>query len=170
MRGAGKTTVGQILAGMLHWSFVDLDDLALSHMRCTSVRDAFSLHGESAWRHAEAHALGTVLSRDPPKPATVVAVGAGAVTHPPSYQELSRAKTEGWRIIHLSAPVETLIARLRADMGDRSQLTKLDFDEEIRSLARSRGGHYASLADSDVDCASGDPSCVAASIASLIAR
>lgn len=170
MRGAGKSTVGRILSEQLSWNFVDLDDLALGQLNCASVRNAFARHGEGAWRHAEERALESLFSNDAINAPMVVAVGAGAVTHTPSYQELSRAKSEGWRIIYLSAPVETLIARLRADMGDRSQLTKLEFDEEMRSLAQSRGGHYASLAHSEVDSAGGDPAWVAESIASQIAR
>lgn len=70
--GCGKTTVGQILADRLDWSFIDLDErISVSAER--SIPEIFDDGGEAAFREAERQALEDVVSVN----ANVVATGGG---------------------------------------------------------------------------------------------
>ncbi|MFM2187142.1 MAG: hypothetical protein RIR43_1714, partial [Pseudomonadota bacterium] len=52
MPGAGKTTVGRLLARQLDLPFVDADH-EVERRVGTSVRDYFAQHGEAAFRDIE---------------------------------------------------------------------------------------------------------------------
>ncbi len=69
--GAGKTTVGRLLAASLDWSFLDLD----AHLEAragSTIPQLFDL-GETHFRRLESSALANALARH----ATVLALGGG---------------------------------------------------------------------------------------------
>mgnify|MGYP000920169946 FL=1 len=74
MMGAGKSTVGRLLAIQLGKDFVDLDDV-IEVRAGTSVKEIFNHYGEAHFRDLEALALGEALAR----PNVVVATGGGAI-------------------------------------------------------------------------------------------
>jgi shikimate kinase len=76
---AGKTTVGKRLARDLGWRFVDTDDLVVA-ARGRSIDAIFADEGEDAFRRYEFEAAREAVSGSP----AVVALGGGAVTHPPT--------------------------------------------------------------------------------------
>lgn len=70
--GAGKSTVGPLLARHLDWSFLDLD----SHLEArtgSTIPALFAEHGEAHFRRLESTALASALSRSN----TVLALGGG---------------------------------------------------------------------------------------------
>ena len=71
--GAGKTTVGHLLAVRLNWEFLDLDAYIESRSGL-SVPSIFSIHGESHFRQLESMALASALGRS----RLVLALGGGA--------------------------------------------------------------------------------------------
>src|SRR6185436_20928904 len=71
--GAGKTTVGKVLAPLLNYEFVDLDDIIEERMGM-SVQSIFAKLGEAEFRRAESEALETCRERF----RTVIALGGGA--------------------------------------------------------------------------------------------
>ena len=79
-RGAGKTSVGRVLAARLARSFIDLDDQAIALVGGGRVRDFLARSGEPAWRALEHRAL--LAAFESSGPATIVALGGGAVTVP----------------------------------------------------------------------------------------
>lgn len=168
MRGAGKTTVGPLLAQELLALFVDLDDVVVRALGALDVQSVFTTQGEEAWRSGEAQALRTLLAEQPScEPLRIIAVGAGAPSDARCHQLLQTARTNGWRVIELRVPVDALIARLANNLGGRPTLTSLPHDEEMRSLAARRAGSYTSLADAVVD-GSATPQCVARAIVSVV--
>ncbi len=74
--GAGKTTVGMVVAERLGWTFVDLDDLTeeLAGMPIPSIFDA---QGEGGFRDLEHRALSVQADRSATGTSAVVALGGG---------------------------------------------------------------------------------------------
>jgi shikimate kinase len=71
--GSGKTTVGRLLAAMLGYAFLDLDQW-LERRRGKSIRQIFQESGEEAFRDLESSALRELSSRR----RVVIAAGGGA--------------------------------------------------------------------------------------------
>jgi shikimate kinase len=71
--GAGKTTVGRLLADRIGWGFLDLDAYIESRSGL-SVPSIFATHGERHFRKLESQALASALGRD----RVVLALGGGA--------------------------------------------------------------------------------------------
>ena len=71
--GAGKTTVGRLLAEKLGYDFVDTDDLIVARSG-VPIADVFQRKGETFFRRLETEALFSLASRS----RTVMAAGGGA--------------------------------------------------------------------------------------------
>lgn len=140
MMGAGKTTVGRILADRLGGTFVDLDRQI--EIRAGRPVDAiFRESGEPAFRALEAGALrAAARSR-----AAVVATGGGAVLDP---KNVSRMRASG-TVVWLDSSAATLARRVGAGEG-RPLLAKRAAGEgvgaRLRRIARERAPLYARAA------------------------
>jgi shikimate kinase len=115
--GAGKSTVGRILAARLRWPFVDLDSLITEEHGLT-VAQIFAQDGEEHFRRLEAEATARVLdplSEDPDHryEHAVVALGGGAVETEAVRQLLfdDALSVPATVTIFLSAPISELLAR-----------------------------------------------------------
>jgi shikimate kinase len=121
--GAGKTTVGGLLAARLGWTFLDSDRFIESRAGMT-IAEIFAQRGEPAFRELEAaaireasHAAGLVL-----------ALGGGAIERPDTRALF--ATMEDTLVVFLDAPLETLILRcagheggpVRPVLADRARL------------------------------------------------
>lgn len=119
--GSGKSTVGKLLARRLTWNFLDLDGVIERH-EGRSVAKIFADDGEAAFRAAESHVLRQVVA----KPATVVALGGGALIDPANL-EISRRHAV---LVWLRCPLEVLewrcagVAEVRPLWGDFEALQR----------------------------------------------
>jgi shikimate kinase len=104
--GAGKTTVGRIMAKRLGWEFCDLDE-RIERRQGRSVAVIFRHSGEAAFRDLEHAELRRLLSALLGRP-VVVALGGGAIAQPRNLSLLRRRK---FPIVFLDAPIETLRRR-----------------------------------------------------------
>ena len=102
--GAGKSTVGRLLAARLNWQFLDLD----AHLEARSgatIAQLFERHGEAHFRRLESSALASALGRDH----TVLALGGG--TPEELTNRLLLEQTPATFTIFLDAPFPTLFDR-----------------------------------------------------------
>ena len=105
--GAGKTTVGALLAGRLGWQFVDTDRIVEARAGLT-VATVFSQYGEPSFREMEASAIRDTATGD----RLVLALGGGALEVPSTREFLQ--SLPACRIVFLEAPLDTLLARCAA--------------------------------------------------------
>jgi shikimate kinase len=148
-RGSGKTTVGCLLAQLLGWPVVDLDERIVSRAGMTSKR-IFELHGEADFRQRETAALIEVL----PVVDHVISLGGGAVL---ASENRSAIKTSGHRVFYLSADPEELHRRITSDpatAANRPNLTGLAGSvEEITMLLDRRDPLYREVMTAEVQVA-----------------
>jgi shikimate kinase len=141
MMGAGKTTVGRLLAQRLGWGYLD-SDAQITETTGRSVPEIFSEDGETAFRKEETKALTTAVSGPDPM---VVSVAGGAVLSEANRTLLARAGTVVW----LRARPETLTRRV----GDGAGRPLLGDDPggALSALYEVRRPLYDSVAEVTVD-------------------
>ncbi len=131
--GAGKSSVGRVLARRLGAEFVDLD-ARIEAAAGKSVSEIFASQGEEVFREMEKEAIGDAVS----VPGRVVAAGGGAFLDP-----ANRALLKGYApVIFLDASPETVIARLSRD-ASRPLLRGGDRETRVRDLMARRRPAYA---------------------------
>ncbi|HEY6446000.1 MAG TPA: shikimate kinase [Acidobacteriaceae bacterium] len=112
--GAGKSTVGRVLAARLRWPFLDIDSLITARQNCTIAR-IFAEHGEPHFRRLEADTVAHVLHPDHEHRQAIVALGGGAIETEAVRNLLfaENASTPETVTIFLTAPLAELLARCR---------------------------------------------------------
>jgi len=134
--GAGKSTIGPLLAQRLGWRFVD-SDYRLEEKTGARIADLFSELGEPEFRRIEAQ-LVAELHRDRE---LVLALGGGAMESEST--RLMIAEASDTCVVFLKAPLEILIERCeqQPDAAIRPILNQRNLlDQRFRSRQR----HYES--------------------------
>lgn len=136
MMGAGKTTVGRLLAKAAQFDFVD-SDREIEARSGVSIPTIFELEGESGFRKREAAMLDELTQR----PRTVLATGGGAILR----EDNRRLLHERGLVIYLQASVDE-IARRTANDRARPLLQTADPRARIVELLAEREPLYAATA------------------------
>src|SRR4051794_24687358 len=89
LMGAGKTSVGKRLAGLLHVPFVDSDN-EITTAAGMSIPEIFASLGETAFRDGERRVIARLLASDR---RIVLATGGGAFVEPRTRAEIARHAT-----------------------------------------------------------------------------
>jgi shikimate kinase len=128
--GAGKSTVGGLVARRLGWHFVDADH-HLQAKTGLSIAELFALHGEPGFRRMEAQAVNEVLREG----RLVLALGGGAVETESTQALLTSAPATC--LVFLDAPLSTLILRCEQQSGGDVRPV-LDDREQLEARWRNR--------------------------------
>ena len=142
MMGAGKSSVGEVLATRLGRPFFDVDAW-IEDEEGISIASIFKTRGEAAFRDLEARVLPSFLASPV---ACVLSVGGGAVTDSRNRVVLNGNEHVVW----LRATDATLTGRV-GDGSDRPLLTGDDVAAAIARLSIEREPLYTEVADLIVD-------------------
>jgi shikimate kinase len=147
--GAGKTTVGHLLADRLGVAFRDTD-ADVERTAGQSVADIFVTEGEEHFRALERAAVAAALSSHP----GVLALGGGAVLDP-----TTRAALAGHTVVYLTVGPSDAAKRVGL-ARDRPLLIEAP-RTRLAAMLRERAPLYAEVASFSVDTSGRPPAEVA---------
>ncbi|MBC2216024.1 shikimate kinase [Listeria welshimeri] len=133
--GAGKTTVGNILAKMANLPYIDIDEVIISEQGM-SVSDIFAKHGEKEFRRLEHEKLKDLMGTK-----AVIATGGGIVLNPENRKVLN----DTYPVIYLETDPKVFMNRLKGDTT--RPLVQQKTPEEIQAIFEPRIAHYEASAD-----------------------
>jgi shikimate kinase len=154
--GAGKTTVGRLVAENLGTALVDIDATIVRKMQMP-IASIFGAHGEAAFRKMESEAMAAALGGPP----SVISPGGGWVAQPGA---LETARPNSY-LVYLKAMISTIGKRTSGD-GTRPILVGEDPFEVLRTLLKEREPFYLQ-ADAEVKSDLHTPEQVAAEVVAL---
>jgi shikimate kinase len=136
MMGAGKTTVGRLIARRLKLRFLDSDHEI--EERCgVKIPLIFEIEGEAGFRNREAQTIAELTELE----GVVLATGGGAVVSAENRRRLAAQGT----VVYLRARPEDLYERVRHDRN-RPLLATDDPLGSLRKLYAERDALYAEVA------------------------
>ena len=135
--GAGKTTIGRLLAQQLKLEFID-SDTEIEARTGADIPWIFDVEGEEGFRDREQQVIEELTQRDD----IVLATGGGAVLRAPNRSALGG---RGF-VIYLYATVDEQVKRTRRDRK-RPLLQKGDPEQTLRTLMEIRDPLYREIAD-----------------------
>jgi XRE family transcriptional regulator, aerobic/anaerobic benzoate catabolism transcriptional regulator len=142
LRGAGKSTLGAMLADALEVPFVELSREIEKVAGC-SVREIHDLYGTAAYRRYERRALDEVVKTHP---AAVIATPGGIVAEPATFNVLLGHCTTIW----LQASPEEHMSRVVAQGDTRPMAASKEAMDDLRRILAGRAAFY-SKADAVLD-------------------
>lgn len=141
LMGAGKTSVGRLLAKDLRMTFIDCDH-EIEKRTGVTVSVIFEIEGEEGFRRRESALLHELVRAEN----VVLATGGGAVL----WQENREALARHGFVVYLRANVDELWQRTRHDRN-RPLLRTEDPRARLADLFAQRDPLYREVADITVD-------------------
>jgi XRE family transcriptional regulator, aerobic/anaerobic benzoate catabolism transcriptional regulator len=142
LRGAGKSTLGRMLAEDLDFPFVELSR-EIEKLAGCSISEILGLYGQNAYRRYERRALEEAIEA---YPEAVIATAGGLVSDLVSFNLLLRRCTSIW----LKADPEDHMSRVVAQGDLRPMAASREAMEDLRSILAGRAAFY-SKADLHID-------------------
>jgi shikimate kinase len=130
--GTGKTSVGRLVADLLHFDYLDTDEMIQSRTGRT-ISDIFKTDGETAFRALEEKTVAELASRAK----TVIATGGGLPTNPKNLNGLKRHAL----VVCLWASPEKIWERVK-NQSHRPLLHGANPRAKIRELLAAREPFY----------------------------
>ncbi len=134
--GAGKSSVGRLLAKRLGRPFIDSDTEVEKAAGC-SIEDIFDLYGEEAFRDVEERVIARLLK----EPASVLATGGGAFMNARTRNRIADEGISVW----LRADLDVLVKRT-SRRGGRPLLNNTDPRQKLHDLMTRRYPVYETAA------------------------
>jgi XRE family aerobic/anaerobic benzoate catabolism transcriptional regulator len=135
LRGAGKSTLGRLVAQRLGWPFVELNG-EIERETGLSIQEIFALYGQEGYRKFEQAAVRRVAARPGPM---ILATGGGIVAEPLTFELLIAAFFTVW----LKAEPEEHMMRVRQQGDLRPMAEDRGAMGELRTILASREPLYA---------------------------
>src|SRR5277367_5513645 len=134
LRGAGKSTLGAMLAADLGIPFVELDK-EIEKDAGTDLSEIFSLYGQTGYRRIEKKALDRVLRT---RPRAVISVGGGVVSEKETYDQLLASCFTIW----IKAKPDEHMSRVMAQGDFRAMADNTEAMEDLRRILEAREPLY----------------------------
>ena len=135
LRGAGKTTLGQLAAQALAVPFVELDR-EIERASGMELSEIFAVHGQAMFRSLERQCLETIVARFE---RVVIATGGSLVTEPATYDLLLSTCFVVW----LSAAPDEHMGRVLAQGDLRPMADGPQAMDDLKAILESRTPLYA---------------------------
>ncbi len=148
LRGAGKSTLGPLLAHVLDVPFIELSREIESLAGC-SVREIHDLYGTTAYRRYERRALEETIQIHSE---VVIATPGGIVSDPATFNELLEHCTTVW----LRAAPEEHLGRVVAQGDMRPMAASKEAMDDLKRILDGRAAFY-SKADITIDTSGQTP-------------
>ncbi|MEI6737189.1 MAG: shikimate kinase [Pseudomonadota bacterium] len=145
MPGAGKSTVGKLLAKIFARTFLDTDD-EIVRRNGVEIATIFEIEGEDGFRQREVGVIDELTRQS----GIVLATGGGAILRAENRQVLA----ERGVVVYLCANIDVLVQRTTQDSGKRKKrplLDNIDVRERLVSLLAIREPLYNQIAHLKVD-------------------
>lgn len=161
--GAGKTTIGKLVAGALGAAFVDLDQ-AIERRAGKSIAGVFGEEGEAAFRERERAEMENALSMRP----GVIAAGGGWAAQPGNLEAVAgRGLTVYLRVTPDVAAGRVTMSEPLDSMSDRRPLLAGgDVAARVSELYRARRAFYE-CSEAAVEAGGAEPETVAQEVVKL---
>jgi XRE family aerobic/anaerobic benzoate catabolism transcriptional regulator len=134
LRGAGKSSLGQMLADDLGFPFVELSREIEKFAGC-SINEIQNLYGMNAYRRYERRALEEAIQI---YPEAVIATPGGVVSDPATFNQLLSHCTTVW----LQADPEDHMNRVLAQGDLRPMAQSKEAMEDLKSILAGRAAFY----------------------------
>ena len=135
LRGAGKSTLGKLLAKQIDWNFVELNK-EIERQNGLAVPEIINLYGQEGFRRMEQAALAQLLAR---KELMVLATGGGIVSEPLTFDLILSSFYTIW----VKADPEEHMARVRRQGDLRPMADDRSAMAELRNILLSREPLYS---------------------------
>jgi XRE family aerobic/anaerobic benzoate catabolism transcriptional regulator len=135
LRGAGKSTLGRIVAERLGWQFVELNK-EIERDNDMSVPEIFALYGQEGYRRFEQAAVRNLIGRDGPM---LLATGGGIVAEPLTFELVLSSFYTIW----IKAQPEEHMRRVREQGDLRPMGGDASAMQELRAILVSREPFYS---------------------------
>jgi len=139
--GAGKTTIGKIMAKEKGMTFVDTDE-RIEAEQGKRIPDIFAEYGELYFRDLETDLLRRMQEDTT---GSVISVGGGMPVREENRELLRKLGC----VIYLCASKETILSRVRND-GSRPMLNGDDLEARVTQLMKARESLYRQAAHLDI--------------------
>lgn len=135
LRGAGKSTLGRLLADAMHYPFIELNR-EIERLAGCDVAEIHSLYGPSAYRRYERRALDDVVTREK---RAVIATPGGIVSDAGTFNRLLDRCTTVW----LQATPDEHMSRVVAQGDYRPMAGNGEAMDDLRRILAGRSPFYA---------------------------